>query len=234
MKAFLRTPASHRRVGAGLPLSLSLLVAAPAVAQQGAATGQDSAQVEAQKAACTKLQAYGKQFAVDSVRGLWKAGALINTRNSRPNQMQVRVPELRLPKAAMPDSMRAIAATAGDSCQALPARQEMVSLVQATMSMPRAVIGVRLQPLEAKDTAGLGLPNLKGVVVQEVVPNSGAAGAGIVKGDVIIGLNGNPVPSPNHFVQQSATWSEGQIVNVELVRQGGKRETMDVTAKVLQ
>ncbi len=235
-------------VTTALSFSFVLGIAAPAVGQQGATGNQDTARAAnpdsakaaaeaaalaaAKRTACTQFKAYGKSVATESIKAAWKRGELFPKTTGPANQVQIQLPQIKLDPATMPDSIRTIAATAGTSCNAVPTPQTLVQLVQAQMNAPRPIIGVQFQPLTAKDTAGLGLPDLNGLLVQAVTAGSGAANAGIVKGDVIIALNGTAVTSGNQFLQQSIGWQDGQVVNVEVARQGGKREKKDITVKM--
>lgn len=227
-----------------LSLSLSLLIAAPVAAQQGVSGNQDTthaanpdsaakaaAQAAAKLEACNKLKAYAKQVVVDSIKALWKAGTLFRGDDMTSKQMQPQTPRMTFDSASVPDSMRTVATTAGASCRAAPNSQAMTQLVQAQLSAPRPLIGVQFQAVASKDTAGFGLPNTRGLLVMGVTPGSGAAGAGIAKGDIIIGLNNKPLATINQFLQQASQWKDGQVINIEVVHPGGTHQKMDITAK---
>jgi hypothetical protein len=92
-------------------------------------------------------------------------------------------------------------------------------------------MGVQLEPLSPRDTTGLGLSTAQGLVVTSVVPGSGAEAGGIVKGDVIISIDGKPTPSINELKKQIGSWKAGTPLKVEVARKGGVRQQLDVTPK---
>jgi serine protease Do len=59
--------------------------------------------------------------------------------------------------------------------------------------LPKAWLGVRTQVLTPELAAALGTPNVKGFRVTQVLPGTAAAKAGLQVGDVITGLNGEPL-----------------------------------------
>lgn len=229
------TPPAWRRLGptAALALSLSVAGAAPIVAQDSARASTatpDSAQAAAKKAACAQIKAYAKQLTTDSIKARWKAGTLLKTTAS--GQTQVELPGAVITAATVPDSLRTAVTTAGPSCNANMDPQAAMQLVMAQMNAPRPLLGVQLKTLAAKDTAGLGLTSLPALLVQAVTARSGAAEAGVVKGDIIVAIDGQPATGAEQLMVRSATWKDGQVVSLDLVRQGGKREKVDVTVKM--
>ena len=59
--------------------------------------------------------------------------------------------------------------------------------------MTRGWIGVQIQPVTAEIAESLGLKTTQGALVAEPQADSPAVKAGIVAGDVITQVNGNPV-----------------------------------------
>lgn len=67
----------------------------------------------------------------------------------------------------------------------------------------------------------------RGVVVQDVVPGSPAAKAGIASGDVIVKVDGHEVTASEQVVRSVQAHQVGQPVSIELVRNGsGKKLTL--------
>src|SRR3989440_2383232 len=61
----------------------------------------------------------------------------------------------------------------------------------------RGMIGVGIQPVTADIAQSLGLKEVRGALVNEVRPDSPAAGAGVRRGDVIVAFNGAAVGDSN-------------------------------------
>ncbi|WP_118952761.1 trypsin-like peptidase domain-containing protein [Taibaiella helva] len=60
----------------------------------------------------------------------------------------------------------------------------------------------------------------KGVLVQSTVPNSGAAAAGLKRGDIITSINGVSVTSANQLTEQVARFHPGDKISVGYIRSG--------------
>jgi S1-C subfamily serine protease len=81
----------------------------------------------------------------------------------------------------------------------------------------RALLGVEM-------ATGLG----SGAVVASVKPGGPAARAGIMPGDRIVSINGQPVGNPSDVAQMLATLKPGQTVSIGLIRQDGSSATVKV------
>jgi serine protease Do len=91
----------------------------------------------------------------------------------------------------------------------------------------RGYLGVGLQPLSEDIAGSLGLPKDSGEIVRSVVPNGPAGRAGLVQGDVIVKVNGQPVTPDQTVSYLVANTSVGSRVPLEIIR-GGKRATVYV------
>ncbi len=111
------------------------------------------------------------------------------------------------------------------------AREVMVSLVKDG-KVTRGYIGVRLQPLTPALSKQFGLPNDQGALVDEIVPNSPAAKAGLRNGDVIRQFDGKPVADPRHLSLAVANVAPGEKVSLRIWRDGSEKN-LDVTVKEL-
>ena len=80
--------------------------------------------------------------------------------------------------------------------------------------------GMTVRKLTPEMTDRLDIPAGKGVMVQEVKPNSFAEDVGLERGDVILEVNKLPVNSEDDFAKAEASMKSGQDV-VFLVRQRG-------------
>jgi serine protease Do len=99
-------------------------------------------------------------------------------------------------------------------------------------SVERAFIGVQMGPLDAKMAAKLGVASRKGVLVNDVVPGSPAAEAGVQELDVITGFDDTAVEgtrSLQELVERSAI---GQAHKLTVLRDG-KPLTLSIAVKPL-
>lgn len=97
-------------------------------------------------------------------------------------------------------------------------------------SVQRAYMGVQYVDSKAatpEQVSAWGLDKHDGVFVLSVLPNSGAAAAGIQKGDLITHINGQPVNSTPELQEQIARYTPGDNISVTCFR-SGKSTTVTV------
>lgn len=106
-----------------------------------------------------------------------------------------------------------------------------VSLVQKVVTdlieygtVQRALLGIRIQDVNADLAKDFDLEVLKGVYVAGVNANGAADEAGIEKGDVIIAIDGKPINNVAQLQEQIAINRPGDKVLVTYVRNGKERE----------
>lgn len=90
-------------------------------------------------------------------------------------------------------------------------------------SVQRAYMGIEYldsKTATAEQMKTLGLDRNEGIYVKNVLPNSGAAGAGIKTGDIITQVNGQAVSTQPQLQEQIARYAPGDNVNVTLLRDG--------------
>ena len=92
----------------------------------------------------------------------------------------------------------------------------------------RGFMGILPQEVTPDIASGFGNPNLKGVAVAQVEPNSPAQKAGLKVGDVITGINGTSVSDVNQFRLQIAGMPPGTKADLKIVRDG-RDENVPVT-----
>jgi serine protease Do len=93
----------------------------------------------------------------------------------------------------------------------------------------RGWIGVEVQPVSPEIIEGLGLDKpIYGVVVAETQPESPAAKAGILPGDVITSLAGQPASNDRDLIRTVSDMSPGKTIELGLIRQNQKK-TVSVT-----
>lgn len=91
-----------------------------------------------------------------------------------------------------------------------------------------AQIGILGETLDPQTAELYGLGVNKGVVVREIVPDSGAAEANLSRGDIITALGDTKVASMSELIAAVRQHSPGDKVTLTVVRDGEKR-TVDVT-----
>ena len=107
------------------------------------------------------------------------------------------------------------------------ARMVMEQLINSG-KVERGHLGVGIQPVTPEIAAKLNLPETRGVVVENVVPDSAAARAGIRQGDVILAFNGQPVTDGNTLRNQVAATRPGAQADLTVLRDG-REQKMTVT-----
>ena len=103
------------------------------------------------------------------------------------------------------------------------ARTVMEQLVK-TGKVRRGQLGINIQDVTADIAQSLDLKEVRGVIVGGVVPGSAAERAGLKQGDVIVGLNGQPVPDVNTFRNRVAGTQPGTRVTLSVVRDGREQQ----------
>lgn len=119
-------------------------------------------------------------------------------------------------------------------------KRQQVSIVvgqskQADAAKPGQVpesagIGVSVRELTPELARQLGLKDEKGVVVSEVKPGSPADEAGLVRGDLVLEFNGQPVESLEAFAGLASKVKKGEVVRLLLRRPDGTFGYVAVTA----
>ena len=92
----------------------------------------------------------------------------------------------------------------------------------------RSAMGVTVQNATANDAEYVGLPDIRGVLVQDFTADSPAKKAGMQPGDIIVAVDGKPVEYVGQLQQQIAFRKAGDKVKVEVARKGGQRKTLEV------
>lgn len=88
----------------------------------------------------------------------------------------------------------------------------------------RALLGVTISSVDAVAAEELGMDTIRGVRIQRVVPDGAAAEAGLEANDVILSVNGTPVDESNQLQQKIAVMSPGEVVLVNIWREGEEME----------
>ncbi len=97
-------------------------------------------------------------------------------------------------------------------------------------SVRRGYIGVNFTGLDAEQSKRFGVKELNGLYVNEVIPGSGAAQAGIKEGDIITRVGGTQIFSPSDLQEHIGRLGPGDKVQLSFLRDG-KLMTANVTLK---
>ncbi len=92
----------------------------------------------------------------------------------------------------------------------------------------RGYLGVYIQDLTPDLAEGLGLKEVRGVLVTEVIAGTPADEAGIEDGDVILEVEGKPVRNTGDLRLRIAQFQPGKTVKITIFRDG-KRKPLHVT-----
>lgn len=111
---------------------------------------------------------------------------------------------------------------------AVPANiaRKVVDELRRTGKIAHGYLGIRPQPVTDAVREAMGLENTEGVLVGEVIEGTPAKKAGLQVGDVITEFNGRKITDVDHFRSMVASFSPGERVKIQLVRDG-KRLTVE-------
>ncbi|MFP5374205.1 MAG: Do family serine endopeptidase [Gammaproteobacteria bacterium] len=99
-----------------------------------------------------------------------------------------------------------------------------VEQLKAGGRVRRGQLGVSLQPLDNEMARALGLPDARGALVNQVLPDTPAARAGVRPGDVIRSFNGTRVDAWSDLPPMVGALPPGTRVTLEVQREGRTRE----------
>ena len=87
----------------------------------------------------------------------------------------------------------------------------------------RAQLGVMVQGVTSDLAESLGLKDVSGALIGSVTPGSAADRAGLMRGDVILSFNGQPVHDTNMLRNRVAETAPGSTADVTIVREGKEK-----------
>jgi serine protease Do len=105
---------------------------------------------------------------------------------------------------------------------------QVVAQLKDKGSVSRGWIGVQIQPVTPEIAESLGLKKPEGALVAEPQADGPAAKAGIQSGDVIIGVNGQPVKDARELARTIGGFAPGNSVKIDVVQKGQTR-TVELT-----
>jgi Do/DeqQ family serine protease len=112
------------------------------------------------------------------------------------------------------------------------AKNVMTQLIEKGQ-VHRGMLGVTIQPVTSDIARSLGLEHVRGALVNTVQPGSPADKAGVRRGDVITGVNGETVKDGNVLRNEVSQLAPGSNVKLTVVREG-KEQTVNATLAELR
>jgi serine protease Do len=105
--------------------------------------------------------------------------------------------------------------------------KELLPALHEHGSVRRSGIGIAIQPLDPDLSESFHLESTAGALVNEVVPGSPGANAGLRVGDVVVSFDGRPVRDAQTLPLLASTAGVGREVELAIVR-GGERQAVRV------
>ncbi len=96
-------------------------------------------------------------------------------------------------------------------------------------SVDRGWLGVSIQELTPEFAEKFKAPSLKGAIISEVLKESPAEKAGLMPGDIILGLDGKEVSGMQELRRKIADLKPGTVIKLQLFHEGKK---MDVSIAI--
>ncbi|HFA49770.1 MAG TPA: PDZ domain-containing protein [Bacteroidetes bacterium] len=115
---------------------------------------------------------------------------------------------------------------------AIPATlvQKVIKDLRDFGEVQRALLGIRIGPVNDQNAKDLGLPSVEGVYISSVTPEGGAEEAGLQRGDVIVGIGKTKIATIPELQEQVGRLHPGSAISVEYIREG-KRYRANVVLK---
>ncbi|PPU93521.1 DegQ family serine endoprotease [Xanthomonas albilineans] len=99
-----------------------------------------------------------------------------------------------------------------------------VEQIKKTGKVTRAQLGVMVGPIDALKAQGLGLPDTRGALVNQLVEGGPAARAGLEVGDVIRAVNGTEIGAFSDLPPMIGVMQPGTKVRLSILRDGKPRD----------
>jgi Do/DeqQ family serine protease len=107
---------------------------------------------------------------------------------------------------------------------AIPANlvQKIIRDLRDFGSVQRGLLGIRIGPVTNQIAKDFGLASVEGVYINSVIAGGGAEEAGIIGGDIIIGINGDKIRTIPELQEKVGRLHPGSSIKVEYLREGRK------------
>ena len=110
--------------------------------------------------------------------------------------------------------------------------KEIIETLRTDKKVSRGWIGVTIQSIDEVGAKALGLPNSKGALVGDVIPDQPADKAGMKPGDVILTVNGDEVADSGDLSRKVAAIKPGEKAMMSVWRDGSKKSlTVTITER---
>ena len=96
----------------------------------------------------------------------------------------------------------------------------VVAMLKEHGHVDRAWMGVQIQPVTADIADSLGLKKAEGAIVNQPQPDSPAAKAGVIIGDVITDINGTPVKDARDLARKIGMMAPGTSIKLTTLHKG--------------
>lgn len=103
--------------------------------------------------------------------------------------------------------------------------QKVIRDIREYGDVQRAFLGVHIEDLNSEMVREMNLPNAEGVRITRINKNSAAADAGLLSGDVILGLNNARVKRSPELLEYVGRFRPGDQLTVEYWRNGKRNVT---------
>src|SRR6266581_3213130 len=113
-----------------------------------------------------------------------------------------------------------------------PTVKSVVAQLKDNGKVSRGWIGVQIQPVTAEIADNLGLKASEGALVADPQANGPATKAGIMAGDVIMAVNGNPVKDARDLARQIGSMAPGATAKLGVIH-SGQSKTVSLTLGTL-
>ena len=104
----------------------------------------------------------------------------------------------------------------------------VISALEHGGVVPRGYLGVNIQPVTTEMAESMGMKSAAGAIVDEAMPGTPAAEAGLKPGDVITKLNGKDVKDAADLTMRIGSFKPGDKVELTYMRDGAEK-TAQVT-----
>ena len=95
----------------------------------------------------------------------------------------------------------------------------------------RGYIGATIQNFTPEMAEAQGLGDQKGAIVSDLVPGGPSARAGLLPGDVVVGINGASVKTSTELTREVAKAKPGDALRLDVIHDG-KRKTIEVRSGI--
>lgn len=99
-----------------------------------------------------------------------------------------------------------------------------VEQIKKSGKVTRGQLGAVVEPIDSLKAQGLGLPDSRGALVNQIVAGSAAEKAGVQIGDVVRSVNGSPVNSWSDLPPLIGAMAPGSRVTLGVIRDGKPRD----------